>query len=329
MRTHVISPDLQGRIDGTIAANLLSGFPDQSSSRHDCDVILVPFSFMADFKFNPALRDISKPWVALDYLEYEWNCDMMSTHFIGANTRDCRWLRPDWWEFCDFAKERPPVAYFKRELIAQDVSGDVCPIEWPCYLESTELATEEAFNARPIEVFNSWGFSHPSRPRLHADIFRAMTTQGIGVISEHNQYEGYFKGPCQRTWATIFSPWYARRPITDILWYQERSKLSVSLPGCGKKCFRHAEAPVSTIMAVAKDDLAWSFPWHDGVNCVRLNPGSSGMFFGCGQMFEDLHEATRRPDLYQIYLAGQETIDRYRTKRYVNEYIIPKIAEHL
>lgn len=320
MRTHVMSPDMQGRIDGTVAANLLSGFPDQSSSRHDCDVILVPFSFMSDFKFNPLLKDISKPWVALDFLEYEWNCDMMSTHFVGLNTRDCRWLRPEWWEFDDFAKAHPPIAYFKRELRALDAGVDVYPIEWPCYVPPTIEILENDFNSRRIEVFNSWGFSHPSRPRLHADIFRSMTTHGIGVISEHDQYEGYFKGPCHRTWATIFSPWYARRPITDILWYQERSKISVSLPGCGNKCFRHAEAPVGAIMAATQDDLAWSFPWIHERNCIRLRRGHE---------FTDLEAATRREDLYAIFLRGLENIDRYRTKRYVNEYLVKTIASHL
>lgn len=321
MRTHVMSPDLQGRIDGTIAANLLSGFPDQSSSRHDCDVILVPISFMSDFRFNAAMKDIDKPYVILDYLEYEWCFDMGVTHRLGVNTRDCRWLSPAWWEFCDFARERPPAMYFKRELIAEDMSPRVRAIDWPCYMASSPFQSEEQFNERPIEVFNSWGFSHPSRPQLHGEIFKAMTTHGIGVISETDQFEGYFKGPCARTWVSIFSPWYSRKPISDIAWYQTRSKISVSLPGCGRKCFRHAEAPVGTIMALAFDNLAWSYPWTEGDNCIRISVGAKGA--GC--TFADLDEATKRSDLYKIYVQSQETIELYRTKPYVQNYLIPII----
>lgn len=322
MRTHVISSDLHGKIDGTIAANLLSGFPDQSSSRHDCDVILVPISFFGDFQFNPILKEIDRPYVIIDYLEMEWLYfdEKNDTHLFGKNTRDCRWLNPHWHSFCDFVRERPPAMYFKRELLASDVSDRVKPIDWPCYMPSTPFQSEDEFNARPIEVFFSWGFSHPSRPRLHAEIFKAMTTHGIGVISETDQFEGYFKGPCTRTWASIFTPWYTRKPISDIAWYQQRSKMSVSLPGCGKKCFRHAEAPVGTIMALLHDQLAWSFPWTDGDNCVRIMQDAA---------FTDLEVSTRRPDLYKIYVRSQETIELYRTKPYVRDYLIPLIEKAL
>lgn len=320
MRTYVMSPDSRNRVDGTISANLLSGFPDQSSSRHDCDVLLVPISTFSDFRFNISLKDIDKPWVLIDFTELEW-CyfdEKNETHLLGKNTRECRWLSPAWWEFCDFVRDHPPVMYFKRELLAKDVTAAVKPIDWPCYLGDSPFQSEAEFNARPIEVFFSWGFSNPSRPRLHAEIFRAMTTHGIGVISEVDQFEGYFKGPCARTWASIFSPWYSRKPIADLIWYQARSKMSVSLPGCGKKCFRHAEAPVSTIMALQYDDLAWSYDWIDEDNCIRLESGHE---------FEDLDAATKRPDLYSIYLKSQETIAKYRTGPYVRDYILPLIEK--
>lgn len=321
-----MSPDLQGRIDGTISANLLSGFPDQSSSRHDCDVVLVPISLFHDFKFNPLLRDINKPWVLIDYLEYEWCCDM--SHFIGRNTRECRWLSPAWWEFDEFAKEHPPAMYFKRELLSREVTDRIKPIDWPCYIGQPPVQSEDEFNARPIEVFFSWGFSHPSRPRMHAQIFHAMTTHSIGVISELNQFEHYFRSPCARTWASVFTPWYARSPIERVIWFQQRSKISVSLPGAGKKCFRHAEAPVATIMALQDDYLAWSYPWIDGSNCIRL-AADHGSSVDDSVAFEDLEDATKRADLYQIYLRSQETIDKYRTKPYINQYVIPLIQNAL
>jgi hypothetical protein len=325
MRVFIQSPDNAGRIDGTITAHLLSGFPDVSSSPHDCDVIVVPISTFADYKFNPKLHDIDgwdlsarKPWVLLDFTELEW-CyfdEKNETHLFGKNTRDCRWLNPHWHPFCDFVRDHPPVMYFKRELLAKDVTASVKPIDWPCYLGEPPLQSESEFNARPIEVFFSWGFSHPSRPRLHAAIFHAMTTHNIGVIAEIDQFEGYFKGPCARTWASIFAPWHARKPIADLEWYQMRSKMSVSLPGCGRKCFRHAEAPVGTIMALQEDELAWSYPWVHGENAVRLCPGHE---------FEDLDAATKWPNLYQIYLKSQETIALYRTKPYVQNYLFPLI----
>lgn len=322
MRVHVLSPDAAARVDGTIQAHLLSGFPNVSSSPHDCDVILVPITTLAGFKFNPKLRDIKKPWALLDYVEYEWCFDMQNhcTHLFGLNTRECRWLSPAWWDLCDFVRDNPPVVYFKRELLAQDATDTVRPIDWPVYFESPALHTEEEFNARPIEVFFNWGFSSPSRPLLHGKIFEAMATHGIGVISETDHFHGYFQNPCARTWASIFAPHYARKPTTTIQWMQERSKISVSLPGCGKKCFRHGEACWHTIMALHHDSLAWSYDWKQYENCIRLRPGHE---------FEDLDCATKRSDLFAIYLAGNATMEKYRKGAYVENYITPLIAERL
>lgn len=322
MRVHCLSPDSQGRIDGTITAHLLSGFHDRSSSPHDCDVILVPITTFADFRFNPRLRDIKKPWVLLDFCELEWNYFDLGndTMLFGKNAKECRWLNPHWHPFDDFVRENPPVVYFKRELLEVNRSDNVVPIDWPCRLEIPPLDTEEQFNSRPIEVLHCWGYSNPARPVLHADIFRAMATHGIGVLSEIEHFHDYFKSPAARTWATIFSPCYARKPITTIEWMQQRCKISVSLPGCGVKSFRDAESSVGTIMALSFDRLARSFPWFHGENCFRLRPSHA---------FEDLDAATKRDDLFSIYCKGQETIANLQTKRYVENYITPLIEAKL
>lgn len=322
MRVHFISPDAQGRIDGTIQAHLLSGFPDVSSSPHDCDVILVPITTFSDYRFNPRLRDIKKPWVLIDYCELEWNFFDLGndTMLFGKNAKECRWLNPHWHPLDDFVKERPPVVYFKRELLSKDATEGVRPIDWTVYFESPTLHTEDEFNRRVLECYFQWGYSSPCRPQLHGSIFDAMATHGIGVISETEHFHGYFANPCARTWASIFSPHYARKPITTTQWYQERAKITVSLPGCGTRCFRHGEACWHTIMALHNDSQLWSYPWTHGENCIRLLPGFE---------FDDLNEATKRPDLFQIYLAGNATMEQYRKDNYVREYLTKIIEEKL
>lgn len=322
MRVHVLSADAAGRVDGTIQAHLLSGFPNVSSSPHDCDVILVPISTLPDFRFNPKLRDIRKPWVLLDYVELEWNYFDLGnpTLLFGKNVTECRWLNPHWHPLDDFVRENPPVVYFKRELLTRDETDKVAPICWPCRLEIPMLDGEDEYNARLIEVSNWWGYSNPVRPRLHGEIFQAMTTHGIGVISEFDHFHGYFINPCARTWASIFAPHYARRPITDIEWLQQRSKMSVSMPGCGVKAFRDSEACVGTLMALRDDGLARSIPWLHGENCIRLRVDHE---------FEDLDAATKRDHLYQLYAACQDTARKYCTKEYVSEYLMPLISDRL
>lgn len=322
MRVHVLSPDGANRVDGAVTAHLLSGFPDKSSSPHDCDVIMVPVTTLQGFRFNPKLRDIKKPWVLLDFCELEWNYFDLGndTMLFGKNAKECRWLNPHWHPFDEFVRENPPVVCFKRELLAKDATDTIRPIDWPVYFESPILHTEEQFNSRVLEVFFQWGYSSPHRPRLHGEIFQAMATHGIGVISEPDHFHGYFANPCARTWASIFTPHYARKPITTAQWYQERAKLTVSLPGCGTRCFRHGEACWHTIMALHNDNHLWSYPWNHGENCIRLQPGHE---------FENLDGATKRSDLFSIYLAGNATMEKYRTWNYVPDYLTPLIEARL
>ncbi len=121
-------------------------------------------------------------------------------------------------------------------------------------------------------------------------------------------------------WMTVFTPYYSRVPITDLLYFQRRAKLSVALPGCGIKCFRHSESPCESIMALPEDRLAWGIPWTHGDNCIRLRPD---------HLFQDLDAATKRDDLYQIYKRSQETIARYRGGAYVRDYLLPIIKEKM
>jgi hypothetical protein len=325
MKVFFQSADDKSRIDGSIQCNLLNHFPEIVTSLAAADLVILPISFFHDYKFNPKIYDIAeagKPYVFMDWLEYEW-CyfnEKNETHLFGKNTLDCRWLNPNWHPLHEWMRNHPPLVYFKRELLANDVSDTVKPIEWQCYLADMPMQSEDEFNARPLEVFFNWGFSNPMRPTLHSKIFEAMN-HGIGVISEASQFEPFIRDhPHARAWMTVFAPWFSRVSITDLLFYQRRAKLSVSLPGCGVKCFRHAESPCESIMALPEDDLAWGIPWVHEDNCIRLRPD---------RVFEDLNAATKRGDLYQIYKRSQETIARYRGPAYVRDYLLPIIEAHL
>ena len=317
MKFHVLSPDGRGQIDGTVTTHLLKHFPNMGHSMEAADVILVPISFFIDYTFSNSLRAIKKPWILIDFMEYVTFWDQKDTHLFGKNHEVALNLQNDEWKtFSDWVADNPPVLYFKRELLEKDVSDTVKPIEFPCYIAPQIVQTREAFNARPIEIFSSWGYSHESRPRIHGDMFRALATHGVSIISHWDQFNGYFQNPCARTWVTIFSPHYVRVPIDNILQRQAQSKISLSLPGGGVKCFRSTESPTNSIMALHDDSIAWSIPWVHGENCIRLTINDE---------FISLDEATRRDDLYDIYLASLDTVDKYRSIRYVNEYILPEI----
>src|ERR1700752_4518532 len=106
MKVFIQSPDDKGRINGTIQEHLLNYFPNRMSSPSSADVCIVPISFFSDYKINPKLLEIQIPWVMLDFMEYEW-CyfnEGESTHLFGRNTKECRWLNPNWYPFDSWVK---------------------------------------------------------------------------------------------------------------------------------------------------------------------------------------------------------------------------------
>jgi len=323
MKIHILSPDGRGQIDGTVTKTLLDFLPQRVASLHEADVVVVPISFYPDYTFNQELRSVGqRPWVMIDFTEYgsSWN-QAARTHLFGGTAETPANLLENgqWGVLHAFAAEKPPAAYFKRELLHRDRSERVHPVEFPCSLPPSVTNRKEDFDARPIEVFNCWGYSHASRPRLHGDIFHGMATHGLEVLSDWEQVNHLVPG--KRNWVSIYSPWFVRKNIGQILSVQDKSKISVSLPGAGTKCFRSAESPLNSIMALPFDDLAWSYPWVDGLNCLRLTQGGE---FTDLELFAASGAAT-----HAIYVESQENLDRYRSRRYVNEYILPTIEKSL
>lgn len=308
------SPDKLNRIDPSLSQRLFSFLPNQVKTEPEADAIIVPITWMPEFQFNEELERITKPVIVVDMFEYGSNWSGGHTHLFGTDSDALSAsLEAPYNRFSEWVASRQPVLYFKRELLAKDQTERVKPIEWPCYLPISPIQTREEFEKRPIEVLNWWGYSHDSRPLLHAAIFKAMVTHGINVLSDWKHV------PSNRSWASIHVPHYNRVSIEIIANWQFQSKITTALWGNGRKCFRHGEL-VDTIMALPCDNLAWSFPWENNTNCIRLHENF---------IFADLQASTHRPNLYEIYVAGQENMARYQSARYVNEYILPAIESAL
>ena len=313
------SPDANNNIDPTIRDRMLNHIPNLTNNIQSADVVLIPISWIHNYIFDEHLKSISKPIIIVDYMEYGSSWDHESkkaTHFFGKNTRDFQNLQnPEWHKFCDWVRSKNLIGYFKRELLAEDASATVMPVEFTCYTDLKPVQAPEQFNTRPLEVFYCWGFSNCSRPRLHGEIFKQMCPRNYGIISEFSHFQGYFNGSRGNTWATIFSPHYTRVHISKIIEHQTQSKMSVSLWGNGVKCFRSAEC-IDTIMVLPYDNLKWTYEWVHGVNCIRVNNGNE---------FEEIFEATKREDLYQIYLNSQITLEKYKSSNYAKNYVYETI----
>lgn len=335
----ILSPDKSNTVEGVVG-NVLSGL-NIVGSYEEADVVLVPISRFHHFRINPQIGPLDKKWVLIDFIEYganEW--DRKNTHLFGQNKlrdfdtfNDSNLSIEDWEAFDKWVEENPPLLTFKRELLAKDVSDRVKPIEYACVLPPPPPERREQFNHRPVEVFSSWGFSNETRKRVHGEIFKQSSHLGYHPVSDWSHIERATQEN-QRVWVSICVPHYARVPIGNVLAWNGRSKLSLSLPGAGIKCFRHIESSVNSVMVLQDDPLAWTFPWVHGENCIRVtknNPTDMRVIQGLEGDEEVLamDEALKRDDLYDIYLKGLENIDRYRTKRYAQEYLVPEIQKAL
>lgn len=336
MKLAIFSPDKGGTIEGALTSRLLRHIPTVDIG--EADVILIPISRIPHFEFNPQLEGIRGKTVLLDMIEYGANdWDRQHTHIWGKgldgfSTFDCM-KRGEWERFDRWLKDHPPILTLKRELLQADVSPTLRPLDYTCYLPSPSLESPEAFNSRPLDVFFSWGHSHEGRRRVQGEIWKQSSHKGYEVISSWDQFSVLQRGDAGRVWAAIYCPHYTRVDISQVMQWQGQSKLSLSLPGAGVKCFRSAESPVNSIMVLQEDTLAWAYPWVHGVNCIRVFKESESFDSMRGLVGDEevpaMIEALQRDDLFSIYAESLRTIDKYRPENYIRDYILPAIQSVL
>lgn len=313
MKFCIISADGRGQING-VCQQMYAHIPQTRLA--NCDAVIVPVSDYPNYTFNETLHHIHKPIIVIDFIEYAWNWDQEQSNLIGDGSfRNYGHLNtPEWEKLDTWFKGRQPNMVFKRELLKRDENECRLPIEWPCLIPARTIVSEAEFNARKIEVFNCWGFSHVLRRKLHGDIFIGASRKNYHVI---DHWDDDIRD-C--SWVSIHVPYQRRRSMDEVMKWNSSAKLSVSLHGAGVKCFRHGEAAIGSVMALQEDKLAWSVPWEHGVNCVRLKFGDE---------FESLFQEVTRTDLYQLYLASQDTVEKLRPANYVPDYLLRTIKERM
>jgi hypothetical protein len=305
----IVSPCKSGNID-PVVYSLLRGV--------DSKLPIVPITRLENYEFNPALLNIGR-YVLVDFCEYDWVWDMETTHIFGKNTEKFKdkFIGEQWGRFDNFVKENPPVLYFKRELVSKDATETLLPIEYPCWHKVPEPQTKEQFNKRTLDVFYAWGLSHEERKRLHGEVWVYSGRYGYIVCDNILTLDNFIKHEQNpQKWLTVNVPWYSRYEIETILNINGRSKISVSLAGAGRKCFRHTESTNNSIMYMWDDNIKWTYDWVNNQNCIKSEEGKE---------IETIINALGNPDLYDIYRNGVATCEKYYLPNYINNYLLPKI----
>jgi hypothetical protein len=278
-------------------------------SKINVNIPIVLVSWVDDYIFNDVLLNLND-YILIDYTEMGWDWDLnkSGTHVFGANSDNfTRYCNQEYKKFDDFVKNNPPKLYFKRELLKQDATETLLPIEYTCNNQVPEIQTKEQFNARPINVFQSWGRSNENRLRIHAEILLHSYKKGFQVCDNLYYTNGYLSEEKGEKWVSLWIPHYARIDIQNLLQINNLSKLSLSWSGAGFKCFRTAEAPINSVMVMHKNNFEWTFGW-DETNCILVD------YF---KEIEQIEQALSREDLYYVYVKGVENCKKYQLENYI------------
>jgi hypothetical protein len=300
----VIVADANGQVDSayhTLVKHINSPIP------------IVMISWAENFTFNNNLISL-KDYVLVCFCEYGWSYEIVESHIWGVNTKeegygDGRYCGSEWKKFDDWVRANPPKITFKRELLKQDVSDKVKPIEYPCVVPMYEGDSKDKFNARPINVFQYWGRSNECRIRIHGEIWKHAFEKGFQPCDNIYYIQNYLSQEQGEKWITLLIPHWARIDINQIMSINGLSKLSLSWPGAGFKCFRTVESPVNSVLVMHKNNYAWTYDW-DETNCIVVEPGKE---------IEGIESALKNENLYSIYTAGIHNSDRYRLPNYISK----------
>lgn len=298
----------------TVSKTRNDGVGFELAQRLNVNIPIVFVSLQEDLDFNENILSLKgKPYCLVSFVELGYNWDRTNSHQFGVNTEQF----PDvfhidsWKVFDDFVKENPPKISFYREMLQSQVSDTVLPISYPCFIPPQPIHTKEQFNNRIWEVFYTFGISHEYRKELHGAIWANSGKYGYCVADNLYLLDHFItneKNP--HKWVSIHIPWWARQPMEVITERNGSAKISISIAGAGRSCFRHLESPTNSAMLMWEDDTAWhKQDWIHGVNCIKCEQGKE---------IETAIEWLNKPDeLYNIYIEGMKTVDKFRFHNYI------------
>jgi hypothetical protein len=306
----------------------------------DCDVVILPITYQDNYVFDHDLMEevqrSGKKIVVVDFVEYGWDVKRPD-HIFGVNTGQWKdkFKNEDYFKLDEFINRNSEriLVFFKRELVKNGVKAPykILPAEYPGVVnlpEYNQFCTFEEFNNRPIDVIMTWGLSNPSRPILHGELVKQSALNGWHLVSNLDHVTTCQKRGDKKMAVIVHIPDFARIPIHIILHLQSLSKISISMNGCGKLCFRHTESSYNSVMAFQEYNMERSYPWVDGVNAIELPNRPNSVLIDENESYKKIRKWLDSPvELYEMYLNGVSNWKNYEASTYSNEYILKEIQK--
>lgn len=284
----------------------------------ECKLPIVLMSRTGGFTFNEALRRLDR-WVLVEVSELGWDWDITESHTWGGNTdRFPQYQSEEYKKFDEWVAQNPPVFTLQRELLKKDVTDNRKPIDYPMWYQVPPPVSKEEFESRPFELINYWGRSHERRLLFHSAIWRYATICGLSICDNLHYAKSFIENESGKKWATFHIAHYNRIPMEELIHFIISAKIGVSLRGAGYKCFRTTEVAAFAVLCMHNDELAYSFMWEHGSNCIKMPFGTNKH---CNEEIGAIEKALNRKDLYEIYVNGIENCRRYQADNYVRNYI--------
>ena len=301
----------------------------------ESDVVFLLHTYKQDFRFDSDLASFlsreRKPIVVFDYVETRMRHE---PYLLGLfrNPKSLVMEHPEYaklneWVAADSSLMR---LYFKRELhhYMPPQRVPVLPLEYPAawgYFFETEqkIQTREEFSDRDIHLSYVWGPSTPARAVLHGEMMSHYCRHPL--ITDERMLEHV-------TWqdkvVLLQRPDYLRIPFDEMAGIFARTKIGISVWGCGQKCIRDAEVPFNCVLAMQESSHRWSYPWIDGENCIVLPSRRDGtQQVDTKEAFPKLDYYLQHvEELYRIYLQGTENWRHYRIDTYFRDYVYPEVT---
>lgn len=206
--------------------------------------------------------------------------------------------------------------YFIREFSKYvDFPNAYHPIDYPLYYHSEcpLPPSRNEYLRRTLDLFCSWGCSHPWRIKITEALRNAHVKSEIQILEEI----GADGKPIPR--------------MPQELYFERTraAKCSVSFDGYGSGSFRVTEVLVRCLLLQGPLSIHRYMPLIDGVHCVEYSVQSDGEKFLSTDVADKLHDALADPEgSYRIYESGFDHCMTYYTEKATAEYVLRVIEAH-
>lgn len=204
--------------------------------------------------------------------------------------------------------------YFLREHSKfVEFPAEYHPIDYPLYAGSAcwDRPNREEYLRRDLDLFVSWGASHPWRMHITDALRGCHVKAEIRVLNDQAGEQ------------------VPRMPQAEYFERTRSARCSVSFDGYGSGSFRMTEVLVRTLLLQGPLSIRTHGPLVDGETCVAYSVDSDGEEFLGTDVCQKLRGVIDDPERsFGIYERGYDHCMSHLTERATAQHVLDMVATH-